>query len=265
MSRFDRVILSTNEDRTYFEFWPHVSKAWKHLFGVKVSLAVVTNKSENDPWIKDLKRHGDVVLFREIQQVPTPNLSQVVRHILASQYGSEVCMINDIDLLPLQTDWYLDRLENRQPGQVLALGGEFFKGGPDEGKFPMGYVTAEGSTWREIVNPANLSYQNLVTSWIGTRVVDHKEDISKTTWYEYKDAFADESLMRVWLNRWGHADRVVHVPWSFKPGIDSADRSKWNVDVDKLKAGGYVEAHMPRPFSKFRKQIDPLLQYVYNL
>lgn len=258
----DRVILSTNEDRTYFEFWPYVAKVWPKLFGVKVSLAVVSNKPPSDPWIKELSNHGDVTVFREIPGVPTPNLAMVVRHILASQYGNEVCMINDIDLLPLRTDWYANKLAVRKPGQLLCIGADFFKGGSEEGKFPMGYVTAEGSVWDEIVNPNHLDYEELIKSWIGVKVFDHKEDISRTVWHENKDAFADESLMRVWLHRWNKPDQIVHSNWDYKPRIDSIDRSKWNIDRLQLANGRYIEAHMLRPFSKYRSEIEPLLEHL---
>lgn len=267
MSEFHRVVLSTNEDHTYFQFWPYVARAWQKLFGVKVSLAVVTNRDSSDPWVVELKKHGDdVVLFPEIDNVPIPNLAQVVRHILAATYDDEVCMINDIDLLPLQTKWYLDRLAKRGSGQLLALGAEFFKDTPHEGKFPMGYVTAEGHIWKDIVNPLNLAYGDLVRSWIGLKVFDHKEDIARTVWHEHREAFADESLMRVWLSRWpGFPDNIIHAPWSFKPRIDSVDRSRWVIDIQRLYAGEYVESHMLRPYSDHVAELAPLLEYIDKL
>lgn len=261
---FDRVVLSSNEHPNYIGFWPLVARAWRTLFdGVPVSLALVTRRSPDDPVITEMSRHGEVVLFPEIEGVPSANRAKVARHILASRHGSAVCLINDVDLLPLQQEYVNELLSHRRPGQVLCVGADVYCGSPEEGKFPIGYLTAEGDTLAELINPLRLSDEALVRSWIGLRVFDHKEDVSRSVHNEDPDTFSDESLFRALIHRWNRPCRVLHRPRGFSPYTARAvDRAAWELDRAKLASGVYVEAHLSRPFDRYVEQFRPLIEHL---
>ncbi len=42
--RLSRVILATDANSDYIEFWPIVAKAWKEIVGVKPTLALIAHK-----------------------------------------------------------------------------------------------------------------------------------------------------------------------------------------------------------------------------
>ena len=119
---FDRVIVSC-DDSHFKEFWPIVSKAWNNYFpDKKVTLAFVTDREDDDPLVQKMKNYGDVYLFPLVDGIPTANLAKMSRHILACNFNDEVCMIEDIDTIPLQVDFINRILSQREPNKILFVG-----------------------------------------------------------------------------------------------------------------------------------------------
>lgn len=259
---FDRVVLSCNEDPKYIGFWPVVSMAWQKLFDCEVSLAFLTNRSQEDDMVNRMEEFGEVVTFHPIEGIPQPNLAKVIRHILASNYGEDRCVINDIDLLPLQRD-YLQGILSKSKGSTLITTGKDLYKDKEEGKFTMGYLSAYGHVIRQVINPQNLGYEDLVESWIGLRVFDDKEDISSRIHNEKPESFSDESLWRALLINYERP--VIHCPRGFSDD-QCIDRSRWNHwTMDKLKGGHYVEAHLPRPYGEHKEKIQPLVNFIHEM
>ena len=260
---FDNIVLSSNENPKYIQFWPLVSWAWKSLFNAKVHLAFVTNRQDNDPYIEELRKHGNVVVYPEIDGIPSANNSKMARHYFASILGEEVCLINDVDLLPLQREYIYNVTDKFLPNSILCVGADVYKGSVDEGKFPIGYMTAKGNTFREIINPNNLQYTEWIKSFIGNRVFDHKEDISSNVDNENPETFSDESIFRCMIHRWNKPDRVIHIERGFNPYTQRAiDRASWKNDPELLANGTYVEAHLSRPFDAYIEQFKPLIEHI---
>jgi len=263
---FDRVIVSC-DDSHFKEFWPIVSKAWAKYFpDAKVSLAFVTDRNENDELVQKMRKYGDVLLFQVVEGIPTANLSKMARHILAGNFGEEICMIEDIDTIPLQTNFVIDRLSQREKGKILFIGKEVYNGhGTDEGKFPISNITGESFLFKKIVNPDNLTHVDLFKSWCNIRVFDHKESINNTPDLSGLNGFSDESLWRVLLNRY----EISENDFCFiNRGVDIQkywiDRSWWRIDHNMLKNDEYVICNFLRPFSQHYHLIEPIAKYIFN-
>lgn len=263
---FERVILSSNERPKYIEFWPIVSEAWRYLFGVKISLALVTNETKSNEQMDSLQKYGDVFLFPEVEGIPSPNNAKMARHYLASTYGNEICMVADIDMLPLQTEYYYQYMSHYKTGHLLINGKDAYIGSSEEGKFPIYYTTGTGDVFREIINSRGLGYEDWLKSFIGTKVFDNKEDISISIDNEDANTFSDESLWRVMLHKWSNKDKIIHVPRGFNPYIKRGiSRTEWNIDPEKLKNGTYVSSHLPRPYNQNKEKVDYLFSYVKSI
>jgi hypothetical protein len=263
---FDRVIVSC-DDSHFKEFWPIVSKAWgKYFPDAKVSLAFVTDRNENDELVQKMRKYGDVHLFPVVEGIPTANLSKMARHILAGNFEEEICMLEDIDTIPLQTNFVIDRLSQREKGKILFIGKEVYNGqGTDEGKFPISNITGESFLFKKIVNPDNLTHVDLFKSWCNIRVFDHKESINNTPDLSGLNGFSDESLWRVLLNRY----KISENDFCFiNRGVDIQkywiDRSWWRIDHNMLKNDEYVICNFLRPFSQHYHLIEPIAKYIFN-
>tara|TARA_R100001015_G_C4633452_1_gene198425 strand:+ start:3142 stop:3948 length:807 start_codon:yes stop_codon:yes gene_type:complete len=256
---FDKVIVSTNEDPRFIEFLPIVSAAWKKFFPeCDLHVAYVTDRNEDDPLIEKMNLYANVHLFSPIEGIPTPNHAKVARHILASQFGDSVCMLEDIDTIPLQREYYEERTSHRKKNTVLAVGAEVLRGTPHEGKFPMSTITAEGHVFSNLLNPLNLSTEELIKSWKDLEIFDHKEAINNPP-----NIFSDESLIRALIYK-SKDIGVTHVDRAVDIKKDWIDRSWWFVNTERLFSGEYIACNFLRPFHIYYDNIVDIIEYIYG-
>ena len=258
-----RVIISSDTNPKFIEFWPLVADAWRKLFNVEVWLALVT------PPLSEASRpafdaHGHVVCLWPVEGIPVSNQAKLARYFVAGSWGdASVCMTNDIDLLPLQREYTQELLRQRPAEHLLTIGSELYTGA-EAGKFTAGYLTAESRVWQNLINPSGLNWDGFVRQFVGMKVIDHKEDVLRAVHHEDPDTFSDESLLRALLRLRKVA--VCHRPRGYAPYTTRAlCRSDWQFDPIKLKDGTYVEAHLPRPLHEHRERIQPLIEHLNHV
>lgn len=263
----DQIILSCNEDETYSSFWPIVSWAYKRMFPeVTVHLAFLTNREEDDELVKEFRTHGKVTLFRPIEGIPEFGIAKTIRFILASQQGNDVCMIEDIDEIPLSKTFITDKLSQR-PKDVLLCVGEEANGWV--GSWPVSYMTCEGHLWKKFINPKDLSYVELINSF-RDYFFDIREKIDLETDFKNDIYYSDERRLRKLLR-----DNPVPI-LSIRRGYDdfrtcTIDRhffdkesNYWHYDRQKLINGEYVSAHCIRGFDQYKEHFAPIIEFIEN-
>ena len=258
---FERIVLSTDENENFIYFLPLVAAAWKKFFPkVEVDVAFVTSRFNADPLVLEMRKYANVKIFHKLEGYPSGNLAKVARFYLATTKTDSVCMIEDMDTIPLQTKFFADRTSQREEGKLLAVGAEVLKGTDHEGKFPISTMTAEASTFMNMLNPKKLSFPELVASWRNLRIFDHKEDITNPA-----SSFSDESLMRALISRWDKdSSRVTHVDRAIDIHNEWIDRSWWSIDEFRLSEGGYVTCNMLRPLVNYYNEIEPLIDSIMS-
>jgi hypothetical protein len=259
--RLDRVILSSDLNPKYLDFWPIVSQAWRKLFDVPVVLALVA--PPNPDLVRELQIYGSVVRLDPVPGIPLPNQAKMARYFVAAQDRSDlVTMTNDIDLLPLQREYYDDLLAKRPAYSLMTIGSELYTG-PEQGKFTAGYLTCEGYTWRRLLHRDRPAWAHWINSFVAMRLFDDKEDISSTVHHEHPDTFSDESVLRAVLSC-----ANVHATMLPRGYADTKergiDRSDWPQQIDHwgLRSKRYVESHLLRPYRDHAARIKPLLDYL---
>lgn len=253
----DQIILSCNEDPNYSSHWKYAAWAYHKMFpNVKVHLAFLTNRGEDDELVKEFRKYGTVTLFKPIEDVPEFGQAKMIRFILASKQGNDVCYIDDVDIFPLRDDFITDKTSKRPKEHLLCVGGEVYN---NNGCYPVSQMTAEGYIWKKFINPNDLSYEALIRSFKGGIMFDKREDIMIPLDFSIDSYFSDERLLR----------RLIHnnpvKKFEMKRGYENylestVDRAKWNIDIDKLYAHGYYNAHGLRPYDN--EAYMPLLKYI---
>jgi hypothetical protein len=251
MPPFDTVIIGSNTDPKFLDFWPYVRRAWLRLFPeASVQLALVAAAlpeplPEGARW------------FKAVEGVPVPNQAKLARYFLAClQPGNTVCTINDIDLIPISKQYIEDFLANRPKGCLVTLGAEMYTS-IETGKATSGYLTAEAPTWRTLANPNSLEWEPWIRSFIGFRKFDHKEDIANAVNYEHSDCFSDESWLRAM--RALHPVQVQDRARGYHPYQARAlMRPTWEFNAQRILDGTIVEAHLLRPLSEHREKLNLL-------
>ncbi len=220
---WDRVVLSSNDDPRYSEFAELTPAAWKKFFPESETVIA---------WVKGIGGS-------------TGNHAKLARYKLAAQYPDDVCLIHDMDSIPLQRKYGLDLLADRVPGMLQAVGAEVYAGTEHAGKFPAGWMCGEGYLFKQ-----------LLEGYSAEPMFDHKENPLASP-----HVFSDESWVRAQLAR-NPSIRVQHIDRGVDIYRDWIDRSWWAVDVDKLNRGEYVECNFLRPWSQHRAQMQPVVDYI---
>jgi len=240
--RPERVILATDTNPTYIQFWPLVAQAWRHWIGLKPTLALIA-----DDDVKVDESLGDVIRFKPIPGIPTSFYAQVVRLLLpAVLYPDEVCLLSDIDMLPLSKIFFLQSAAKARDDDYVVYTDKAYDGSSMQ--YPICYNAARGSVFRELVGIKSIEeIPAKVREWFGFKI----------GWT------SDELILFGLLLSWsGNPDRLVRL--GYKMGSQRIDRSCWDFDELLLSSGYYVDSHMLRPYDKHRVQIDALVESVFK-
>ena len=250
---FDRVIVST-DDSDFKKFWPMVCMAWNKFFpSVKVTCGFVTNRSEDDSLVTEMRKWGEVVIFPIVDNIPTASQGKMTRLILSTMYDNEICLIDDIDSIPLQRNYIQsifnqDVLNKIKNNYLMALAADVYHS-ENFGKFPMGYITAKSNIFKSIITPNNdlttnfFELHELYQSWTLNHL-DGKESVLN----QPIDRFSDESLLRYLLSK--KSINIVNVDRNCDIYKYWIDRSWWGYDINRLFLEDYVMCNFVRPYNE---------------
>ena len=267
-----KVITSTNERELYRYFWPSMAQNWKQWYGVdEVICAYITERKEDDPLVKEMREYGKVVLYKPHTGIEDSIQSKITRMYHATLLQDDYCMIGDIDMYILNREetwkkWF----SKASSDKLLCVSSNAPYSGDEKGKFPMAFTTGKGKIWKEIVNPNNLDYNDLIKSWYGLNIHDSKEAVDQAF-----AKFSDESLLRALISKWeNYNNRIAYDhprcigierdDWNNESSLAERriDRGDWpdEVDIEKLNKGYYYDSQPWRPFNEVK--LKQILQYL---
>ncbi len=252
--KIDRVILSTNTNPGYSDFWPIVATSWKKRIGVKPTLALIC-----DGDIKIDESLGDVIKFDPIPGVPVSFQATTIRLFLPAYFPDDVCILSDIDMLPIEKSYFFDSLTTITDDSMFIVYNDKTYN-PKIPRYPICYNVAKGSTFKELFGVIDVKdIPNIIKRWykattsvcLGLRL--NEADVEKLIFQ------TDERMLSVYLSIWKDAETRL-----FKLGRTPAreiNRQNWSYDPKGVKTGFYQDAHLLRPYSDPRKKqlIDQLL------
>jgi len=251
MVKIDKVILSSTDSPTYLEFWPYIAKAWKKLLGPDAE--VILGHLSNIPTPR-LDNYGTVLQFPSIEGMLDKNSSKIIRTIIAARYPDSYCLMTDVDMLPLNANYFISNSEFASDNNIVLYSSDQ-SGHP--AKHPICYMLAKGKIFKELINPDNLEENQLLKQWAST-----PEYIFNAP------TFSDETLYKGFFLRWGimdkNKDRVVRLKrgWTNNIAHERIDRAFWFIDQEKLQRGEYIDAHLLRPLTSNFNRIKPLFDYL---
>jgi len=228
----NRVILSTNNNPLYIEFWPVVAPLWEAM-GLRPTLALVAD--ENCTVDSTL---GDVIRFPPLKDVPVAMQAQVIRLFLPAFFPDDGCLIADIDMLPISRSYFFNGAAFCPTHAFLVYRDQAFEYAGT--RFPMCYVAAKGKLFGSVFE------------------ISKREDIAKRLreWSALELGWNTDELMLycsliAWEKKGGRIVRLGH-------GVSKRlDRMDWR-DFSDVNFAHYIDCHCPRPYSAFKKSIDTI-------
>lgn len=244
--KIDYVILSSDNNPLYIDFWPIVSKIWKEKFNITPILALI----DNDDILLDKidKTYGDVYKFDIIDDVPIYLQCLWIRYWITSKFKNSVCMISDIDMIPLSKYYFIDSISEIDNNDYVHLNPCY----DSYGTLPSCYHIGKGSLLKEIWKLDDKwedSIKRLNNLNLG-RSPDNLVD--KIKW------FSDEKYSSDLIFEWRKTN-INRVNFIKREDMRRIDRYYWSYDKELVKSGYYYDSHCVRPYTIYKSEIDKLI------
>ncbi len=237
-----RAIVATDTNPVYFDFWPIVAKAWQKRIGVTPTLALI---ADDDVEVDETV--GDVLRFKPIPGVPTSLYAQAIRLLLPACFENEICIIGDIDMIPISKSYYLDRVEDYPEDSFIVYRDKAY--GSEVPWWTIPYIAAKGSTFKEIYGVRSVDdIPAIITSWARLGFGWHTDEIVMTHFLRKWKYFNTKCIL---LESEKGSDRISQGA--------RIDRASWTYDVNKLLSEDYyVDCHSIRPYKQYKNEVDKL-------
>jgi hypothetical protein len=251
--KLDRVLVACNDNPKYLDFWKTVKTAWQKIAGVECQMVYV---SETIP--DDLKDDPNVIHFKPIEGWPTATQAQVIRLLYPALIKCEgAVMVSDMDMIPLQKDFFVNGFSLFSSNQFVSLRGI----DENEKQIYMCYVGATPETWRAMFQ---IETEDDIRARMRLWSLEYKADGSRGGLGWCSDQLILYKKVKEWQRE--APERVGLIPWT--PEIPRLDRGnpmewiQWNTILElKLIDRAYVDFHMP-PYDPFKPAIDFILDFV---
>jgi hypothetical protein len=252
------ALVACNENPHYLAFWPVVKRAWWEIVGIPCIMVYIGN--ELPP---SLQGDPAVILFKPIPGWPTATQAQCIRLLYpALLSGNGGVIVSDMDILPLQKDFFVDTIKEARDDQFVSyretIGDEMI----------MCYVTARPSVWSEL-------FQIQCLDDIYKRFEQWSHENPADGAHGGKGWCSDQKILfkQVMMFQKNLPNRVVIYPCPYKhvcPRPDRLDRCKpyeWVVFGETTRANldkqVYVDFHMPS-YAQCKDHVDIILDYAIN-
>jgi hypothetical protein len=237
--KLDRVIVATNDNPDYLQFWPIVAKAWREIVGVKPTLALIGDAS-----VSVDESLGDVIRFAPIDGVKTSSYAQCIRLLLPCLFPDDVCILSDIDMIPLQKKFFVENVRNVSDDCFVIYKDKAYPG--HKPRVYMCYNAAKGKIFQDLFGVT--SYEQ-----IPAKIIE---------WTLLEWGFAtDEKVLYCALKEWNknktHIKKLGYTRQKRKR-IDRKNALYFK--EKKLRTGYYVEINCPRPYETHKVKINHIVQ-----
>ena len=215
------VVLSSDDNPAYIQYWPLVRDAWLR-FSPAIPFFVHVGED----------KHPEASInLSPISGIPTANIAKAARLLVAQSKMTEGCrvVLSDMDMIPLSEEYFKTHLNLLDDEHFFTLCADAYTVG---NFYPICYVAANQNVWRDILNPDGLDETQLMKSWYPINMAHPR--------------FCDETVLKLSLDRWNRRDKQLGVARGWKEGVAHwrLDRKKWVFDADILRRKEYVDAHM---------------------
>lgn len=224
------AIFSTNNHELYLPFVEPVSRAWENL-GFE---PLCFNSSEQ-------------LLIPE-EEIPSGNQAQMIRVLLPSLQPERMFVVTDIDMLPLNKDYFQKAIGLPKENQIVNVSADAYQG---QQRLPICYFIGRGSTFSAIT---------------GVKTFDDIRSVMRKWWSQGKGWETDELCFTADIIekvKFGSVEFAGYSRgWTQGRAHYRIDRDIWVYDRDALNQHKYIDSHMLRPLTPNKQHLLPLFESV---
>jgi hypothetical protein len=262
--KIEKIIVSTNSNPLYFDFWETFSKVWKTKMGADPVLVYIDENPEvaqiEDKW-------GQVVRVKSVAGVPEYLQTQWSRFYFTKLFPDSVCMTSDIDMFPLSKEYFMDGLnsfEMPENGHVHLNGngvtGKFDDWLKEVCNLTVCYHVNYGKRFAEVFDMAD--------TWEEEILRLHNMNLGKdqSQWAEHLKGMvnwgAEEDYSTSVLRK-KVTDNTVKF---FSAGLygHRFDRGHWQSCKNAINSYKFIDCHSLRPFKEYQQEIMEVLTHYFG-
>lgn len=256
--KLDCVLVACNDNKKYLDFWPIVKQSWWDIAKLPCIMVYVGDELPehlaNDPAVKH---------FKPIPGWPTATQAQCIRLLYPALLKCEgAVMLSDMDMVPMQRDWFVKGFESFDEGQFVSLRGidEY------ERQIYMCYVGATPKVWGEVFGiQSEESIRKTLQEWSVKYPADGQHG-GKGWCSDQIELYERVKYLQVTT-----PEKVGLIPWTRT--ISRLDRGHpddlqvWLPHIQsQIYNGDYIDFHMPRwePYAPVIQDIMTVRKMRFN-
>ena len=237
--KIDYAVMSADNSH-YLEFWPVISWIWEKKLGITPILLYFSNEPIGTV-------HGRIVHMGE----PKENIGITTcwaRYWWASQQMDKVCIITDIDMIPLSKDYFVESIAGYNANAYLHLNDCI----DSYSRLPSCYHVAKGDVFKQVLQTGNIFSESL--EMLLKREFNNKEcyDKIENRFWCYDEFWATEKILM--------SEKKDIFLLKRDMANDRVDRTNWVWD----KNIQYVDAHSLRPYKENFSEIHRLISRYHD-
>lgn len=236
----DYVIVSTDNNPLYSDFWEVIKPVWYNKINIK---PLLVNISDNDSVIEQ----NDCIIhnIKSIDGIDSGFQSQIARMYITKFYTDKVCLTSDIDMIPISKKYFKDTVKEYDNSDIVIYSSDSYK--KNTIRYPICYNASLGSTFCDILNLNEYSF----------------EEYCKMLLDRNQGWGTDELYFGECVNNYKGTNKIVKLNRGWDLFANKRiDRSNWGYDLKKLHEGFYIDSHSLRPYSIYKTEIDKLINNI---
>ena len=244
-----KIIMSCDDNPYYLDFWPLVSKIWAEKIGIEPFLVHIGN---NTP----IPKYGEVKSIQASEAIPIHTQAQLGRIWHTINEPETLWITSDIDMFPMSRKYWIETIAKVRHHTWTNINSSL-------DYFPICYNIAKGYIYENVLE-INKNFSGFCTKVINSTDQDlkHKpnnwpENAALSKW-NVDELYTSEKLC-IFRDK---MNGDVYQPTSMGTLNKRLDRSNWVYDKNIVKKGGYGDCHSLRPYSKYKVQIDELIELI---
>ena len=191
-------------------------------------------------------------------------------------FPDEVCMPSDIDMLILNKEWFTTQIQDIDNESLVIMDSKAYDlERPEcqshnescENRYPICYNIGKGSTFNKILDtdrpfPLYAHQLGLLELGWGTDELYFGNQVDNT-----QHEVNVYKFNRLYTTPWKAEKRIDRHNFPIESeyqGEREAQQRDGVYNIDKLKEGYYIDAHCPRPYSKYKNAIEVVANIILN-
>jgi len=235
----DYVIVSTNSEPLYYDFWEVIKSVWYKVIEVKPILVFISDENSIEYFDDHI-----IVKIKSIPNIDTGFQAQVSRMWVTQFFKDKICLTSDIDMLPINKKYFKDSIKDITGDKLVIYSSDAYK---NQKRYPICYNAAKGQVFEEVLKLNTFKDFEDYCVYLLSR--NEGWDTDELYFGECVDSFHKDNLI-VKLNR----------GWNMGFANNRIDRGRWGYNKDEILS--YVDSHMLRPYKRYKTEIDELISLI---